>query len=32
MLYHNWSDIGADNERINLDKIRNSRGFLEKLI
>ena len=31
MLYHNWTDMGVDNERVHLDKIKNSRGFLEKV-
>ena len=30
VLYHNWTDTGIDNERFELNKIRNSRGILEK--
>lgn len=31
MLYHNWTDMGHDNERRDLDKIKNSQGLLEKV-
>jgi hypothetical protein len=31
MLYHNWTDMGVDNERVHLDKIKNSQGLLEKV-
>ena len=27
-LYANWTTVGADNESMALDKIRNSRGHL----
>ena len=31
MLYHNWTDMGHDNERHTLNKIRNSQGLLVKI-
>lgn len=31
MLYHNWTDMGQDNERRDLDKMRNSQGLLVKI-
>jgi hypothetical protein len=31
VLYHNWTDVGIDNERLALDKIKNSQGLLVKL-
>ena len=31
ILYHNWTDMGVDNEKQVLDKIKNSRGLLIKL-
>jgi len=31
VLYNNWTDVGVDNERLALDKIKNSRGMLEKV-
>jgi hypothetical protein len=30
-LYANWTSVGIDNERLDLDQIRNSRGFLIRL-
>ena len=30
ILYHNWTDMGVDRERQDLNKIRNSQGYLEK--
>jgi hypothetical protein len=30
-LYHNWTDMGLDNERRDLDKIKHSRGLLERV-
>jgi uncharacterized protein with GYD domain len=30
VLYNNWTDMGQDNERHALDKIKNSRGLLVK--
>lgn len=27
-LYANWTTVGVDNERIALDRVRNSQGFL----
>jgi hypothetical protein len=30
VLYHNWTDMGQDNERIALSKIQNSQGLLVK--
>jgi len=31
VLYHNWTDMGQDNERRDLDKMRNSQGLLVKI-
>jgi hypothetical protein len=31
MLYHNWTDMGTDNEKHALSKIKNSQGPLIKL-
>jgi hypothetical protein len=31
VLYHNWTSMGQDNERRELDKIKNSQGLLEKV-
>jgi len=31
MLYHNWTDMVPDNERMALHKIHNSQGLLVKL-
>lgn len=31
VLYHNWTDMGTDNERRALDNIKNSQGMLVKL-
>ena len=31
VLYNNWTDMGQDNERLSLDKIKNSRGQLVKI-
>ena len=30
-LYANWTTVGVDTERMELDKVRNSRGFLVRL-
>jgi hypothetical protein len=31
VLYHNWTDMGVDNEGHTLNKIKNSQGMLVKL-
>ena len=30
-LYANWTTVGSDNELSELDKLRNSRGFLIRI-
>ena len=30
-LYANWTTVGSDNELSELDKVRNSRGFLIRI-
>lgn len=30
-LYHNWTDMGVDRERIELDQLRARVGYLERI-
>lgn len=30
-LYSNWTSVGSDNERMALDRIQNSQGFLVRI-